>query len=454
VVARDREAGGGRRPAWSSVRRRTIDTLKRRPFIFGTLVVFFGLYYGRPEDFIKPLGHIPMAKVAGGLGFFGLIFAIISDSGKLEVPRAIKILWLLLVQMMLCIPFSLWPGNAFSTVFGSFAKAVVVAMLIGMSVVRLGEIRKLLWIQASAITIVTFLSIAVRNYGEEGRLRGIQNSILANPNDLAINIAITFPLVLAFLLHARGLKKAVWALGLAFLGLGVVLTGSRSGLLALITSISVCVWEYGVKGKRRHLVVGTAVLFVVGFGAALSNAHYRARVESIFLGNVEGEGIEAMESAAGRKELLKLSVTTALRHPFLGIGPGCFPLLANAGWKVAHNAYTELAAESGIPALVLFIMALLAAFKNIVQIRKSRQHQEDPEFRLIASALWAGLAAYMTGSFFASTEYNLYPYFVIGYTCAMVRITGVPLPEEDKEIPAPGKIAYDRGRRAQVAWTR
>jgi O-antigen ligase len=352
--------------------------------------------------------------------------------------------------MTLCIPFALWPAEAFGTVFGGFAKGVVVAMIIGMAVVTVGEIRKLLWIQASAITLVTFLSIATRNFGPEGRLSGIQNSILANPNDLAINIAITFPLVLAFLLHAKGFKKALWAVGLGFLALGVVLTGSRSGLLALVISISVCVWEYGVKGKRRHLVVGTVILFVIGFGAALSNAHYRARVESIVLGNVQGEGAEAIASAESRKELLKLSVMTALTHPLLGIGPGCFPLMANAGWKVAHNAYTELAAESGIPALVLFAMALAAAFKNIVQIRKSREYREDPEFTLFTQALWAGLAAYMTGSFFASTEYNLYPYFVIGYTCAMVRITGASLPVNEEKSAAFSRLGYAGVRKPQM----
>jgi O-antigen ligase len=432
TAVRDREPGRGQRFAWSAVRARTIDTLKRRPFIFGTLVVFFALYYYRPEDFITPLAYIPMAKVAGGLGFFGLIFAIMGG-GSLKVPRAIKILWVLLLQMTLCIPLSLWPGNAFSTVFGGFAKAVVVAMLIGMVVVTLGEIRKLLWIQASAITLVTFLSIAMRNYGQENRLRGIQNSILANPNDLAMNIAITFPLVLAFLLRARGLTKLVWTAGLAFLGLGVVLTGSRSGLLALITSICACVWEYGIKGKRRQLVLATIVLFVVGFGAAMSSSYYRARVLSIVLGKVEGETAEAVASAESRKELLKLSVMTALKHPILGVGPGSFPLMTEAGWKVAHNAYTELAAESGIPALVLFLMALAAAFKNVIQIRKSREYREDPEFALFTQAMWAGLAAYMTGSFFASTEYNLYPYFVIGYTCAMVRITSVSAPASEEK---------------------
>jgi O-antigen ligase len=434
AAARDRETGRGERSAWSMARIRVLHTLKRRPFIFGTLVVFFALYYYRPEDFIRPLAYIPMAKIAGGIGFFGLIFAIMGG-GNLRVPRAIKILWVLLVQMTLCIPLSLWPGNAFGTVFGSFAKAVVVAMLIGMSVVTLGEIRKLLWIQASAITLVTFLSIATHNYGPEGRLSGIQNSILANPNDLAINIAITFPLVLAFLLHARGLTKLLWAVGLGFLCLGVVLTGSRSGLLALITSIIACVWGYGIQGKRRHLVVATVVLFVLGFGAAMSSSYYRARVLSIVIGRGSGETVEAAESAESRKELLKLSVMTALQHPILGVGPGCFSVMSGTGWKVAHNAYTELAAESGIPALVLFLMALAAAFKNIVQIRKSREYRENPEFALFTQALWAGLAAYMTGSFFASTEYNLYPYFVIGYTCAMVRITSVSLPAGDEKAP-------------------
>jgi O-antigen ligase len=455
AVAWDRQAGRGHRSSWSSLRAQTFDTLKRRPFIFGTLVVFFGLYYYRPEDFIKPLGYIPMAKVAGGLGFFGLLFAIMGG-GKLKVPRAIKILWLLLLQMTICIPLSLWPGDAFGTVFGGFAKGVVVAMLIGLSVVTLGEIRKLLWIQASAITLVTFLSIAVRNYGPEGRLSGIQNSILANPNDLAINIAITFPLVLAFLLRARGFAKFLWGGGLAFLAIGVVLTGSRSGLLALITSVSACVWEYGIKGKRRQLVVTTILLFVVGFGAAMSSSYYRARVLSIVLGRVEGETAEAVASAESRKELLKLSVLTALTHPLLGVGPGCFSLMANAGWKVAHNSYTELAAESGIPAVVLFVMALAAAFKNIVQIRKSRQYREDPEFALFTQAVWAGLAAYMTGAFFASIEYNLYPYFVIGYTCALVRILNATesSTDENEKSPALGKTGYASWRKPQIAWER
>src|SRR5258708_30975217 len=71
-------------------------------------------------------------------------------------------------------------------------------------------------------------------------------------------------------------------------------------------------------------------------------------------------------------------------------------------------------------------MAIGAAFRNITQVRKSQHYREDPEFRLFTQALWAGLVAYIEGAGFASTEYNLYPYFMVAYTCAIVRITSQP----------------------------
>ena len=440
-------ARGRKRSAVSVPRAESLTSGERRPFVFGALVALSALYYYRPEDFIPWLGYIPMAKIAGVLGLVALLAGMMSG-GKAKVPAAVKILWLLLIQMAICIPFALWRGGAFSTVTDKFSKAVVVTMLISMAVVTLRELRKLLWIQVSAVALVTFFSITLRHY-RDGRLEGIQKSILENPNDLAINIAISFPLCLVFLLHARGWKKALWAMALGLMGLGVVLTYSRSGLLALLISVVVCVWEYGIKGKRRSIVVVTVVALVLGLGAALSTSHYRARVESIILGNIEGSGDKG--SLEARKTLLKKSIITAVTHPLVGVGPGCF-LLVDKGWYVAHNTYTELAAEVGIPGLVLFLMAMWAAFKNIREIRKSQRYREDPELRLFTQALWAGLAAYLAGACFASTEYNLYPYFMVGYTCAMLRITSQPLTESGRQSAS--KTTYDRITRVQPVWSR
>jgi O-antigen ligase len=446
-----RAKGRDRSPGWIK-QTQEVASLRRRPFVFGAIVVFLGLYYYRPEDFIQPLAYIPMAKVVGIIGFGALIIGIMGG-GKVQIPKAIKILLLLLLHMTLCIPFALWKGGAFNTVWGKFSKGVVVAMLISMAVVTLKEVRKLVWIQLSAVALVTILSIALHNYNPGGRLAGIQNSILSNPNDLAINIAITFPLGLAFLLQGRGFKRLLWVPALAFMCLGVVLTSSRSGLLALIISVGICVWEYGVKGKRPRLVLATVLALVLGLGLAFSSAHYRARVESIVMGDIEGSGDKG--SRAARLGLLKKSVVVALTHPIFGVGPGCFPLV-DAQWVVAHNAYTELAAEAGLPALALFLMAMFAAFQNLAVVRKSQRYKEDAELRLLTQALWAGLVAYLAGSFFASTEYNMYPYFIIGYTSAFVKIVSVPfVPADNDKDQDPGlkSSAYPRAHKPQMLWS-
>jgi len=423
----------------------------RRPFVYAALVAFSVLYYYRPEDFIAPLNYIPMARIAAIIGVLALVVGMMGNA-RAKMPAVVKILWLLLIQMTICIPFAMWKGGAFNTVFEKFSKAVVVAMLISMAVVTMRELKKLLWIQVSAIALVTFFSVALHHV-RDGRLEGIQKSILENPNDLAINIAISFPLGLAFMLHARGFRKALWAIGLLFMAVGIILTYSRSGLLAFLLSLMVCVWEYGIKGKRRYIVVVTMVGLVVGLGAALSTAHYRARVESIVLGNIEGSGDKG--SLDARKALLKKSVVIALTHPIVGVGPGCFGLV-DEGWMVAHNTYTELAAEAGILALVLFLMAIGAAFKNIAQVRKSQLYRQDPEVKIFTQALWAGMVAYLAGACFASTEYNLYPYFMVAYTCALIRIVNQPLPDDGQRSPGRSlsKANYDSVARPQPVWSR
>src|SRR5580765_2705948 len=161
-------------------RAHTAATVGRRPFVYGALVTFSVLYYFRPEDFIPGLNYIPMARIAGAIGAVALAVGMMGG-GRTKVPQVVKILCLLLVQLALCVPFALWRGGAFSRVFDNFAKGVIVAMLISMAVVTTWELRKLLWIQVSAVALVTVASILLLHF-RDGRLQGIQKSILQNPN--------------------------------------------------------------------------------------------------------------------------------------------------------------------------------------------------------------------------------------------------------------------------------
>jgi O-antigen ligase len=420
-----------RRPAGWARRAERLVSKPRYPIAYGGLVAFSFLYFYRPEDFIKPLGYIPLAKIAAIIAVIPVLGSLMGGASKM--PKAIKYLWLLFFHMAICVPLALWMGGAYTAVFDKLLKGVIIAMVISVAVVALPELRKLLWIQVSAVALVTFASIAVHHYDpQSGRLSGVQEGILSNPNDLAINIAISFPLAVAFMLLARSLKKWLWMAALVVMCVGVVLTGSRSGLMALLVSILLCVWEYGIRGKRRKVVISTIIALFLGLGIALLKPSYRTRVESIFSSNVGGP--ENQGSIEARKELLKKSIVTALTHPVFGIGPGCFPLV-DESWHVAHNSFTELAAEAGIPALVFFLLAFGAGFANIARVRKTASYRENEECRILSQAMWAGLVAYLAGSVFASTEYTLYPYFAVGYTCALARIVGVAFSAPHKKDP-------------------
>lgn len=389
---------------------------------YRALFFFSLIYFVRPEDFIPGLKFIPIAKIAGAIALLALIFAV-PATRRYKLTIELKVLIFLLAQMMLCIPFAAWRGGAYDAVINKFSKGVIVAILIYMVTTSVMEIRKLLAIQAATIAVVTFLSVIVHRT-EYGRLMGIQQGILENPNDLAINIAITFPLCVAFLFASKGLlSRLFWVIGLAFMAWGVIATYSRSGLLAMVVTSAICVWEFGIKGKRPLLVFGAGLLAVIAVAVFVATPNYLTRMESLVLGNIEGSGDRG--SLEARQELLRESLTLMAHHPVFGIGPGNFASYTDT-WHVAHNTYTEFGAEGGVPALVLFLVMVILTLRKVRNVRKLPGYESSSEVRLWTSALWAAMAAYVAGAMFASTEYNLFPYFMVGYVCALYRIASAP----------------------------
>src|SRR5215469_7377173 len=186
---------------------------RKATMAYNALVFFSWYYFLRPEDFIPGLDKVPIGKIAGGIALAALVFAVKPrDRGKL--PAECKVLLVLLAHMILTIPFAFWRGGSFDMVINKFSKGPIVALLIALAVTRVNELRKVLYIQASVVALITVASLIVR-HTQDGRLMGIQKGILENPNDLAINIAINFPICMAFMFAARGgFRKLLWAVGL------------------------------------------------------------------------------------------------------------------------------------------------------------------------------------------------------------------------------------------------
>jgi putative inorganic carbon (HCO3(-)) transporter len=436
-------------------RRFAEDPKVRSSLAYRALVLFSLVYFVRPEDFIHGLTLIPIGKITGGIALFALIF-VVPAGGRHKLTLELKVLLLLLGQMILCIPFASWRGGAFDTVINKFSKGVIVAILIYMVSTSVNEVRKLLAIQAGTIAALTVASVLV-HHTQDGRLMGIQKGILENPNDFAINIAINFPLCIAFLFAAKNsLAKTFWGVSLIFMMWGVIATYSRSGLLAMMVTVVICIWEFGIRGKRTSVLVSAVFIGMIAIGVVIITPNYLTRIESMVLGNIQGSGDKG--SLAARQELLKESLRVMVTHPVFGIGPGDFQSYT-LSWHVAHNTYTELGAEAGVPACFLFLWMLVLSLRKIRAVRKLPGYESSEDIRLWTSALWAAMAAYMAGAMFASTEYNLFPYFMVGYICAVYQIAGVaqgrknPPPEETRNGDK-GKYGNGAKRERELAWSR
>ena len=388
-----------------------------------------------------------MAKISGALAFLGLIVGVLAQ-GKVRMPNAIKFLLALLFQMVLTIPFAIWRGGAADTVFNKFSKTVITAILVSLVVVSLRQLRQLLWIQTSAVAVVSVAAVLLRHQ-HDGRLEGFGYGVLQNSNDLALNIAIVLPVCIAFMLHARGLRKVVWIIAMILMLVAVEMTYSRGGLLALIICGGLSLYEYGIKGKRRYMIGIAVLVALIGLGIVAVSSNYRARVESIVSDNIEGS--HDKNSREARLGLLKKSIVVSLKHPLFGVGPGNFKIV-DSSWMVAHNTYTELSAEAGMLALVFFLLALRAAFKNIAVAKRSERYKCDPDYRLFTQAVFAGMTALVVGGCFGSLEYNLYPFVMIGYTCALVRLTGEPPEKGEEKLQSRAAVAL--AGRPRPVWGR
>jgi O-antigen ligase len=439
---------------WGGRIRNIAPARARSSLAYSALVLFSVIYFARPEDFIPGLDAIPIGKIAGGITLFALIF-LVPSSRRHKLTIELKVLLLLLLQMIICIPFAAWRFGAYDAVINKFSKGVVVAILVYMIANSVKEVRRLLAIQAGTVAVVTVISVFV-HHTEYGRLMGIQKGILENPNELAINIAINFPLCVAFLFATKkSVAKLFWAVSLIFMAWGVIATYSRSGLIAIVVTAAICVWEFGIRGKRKFVLVTAAFVGVVALAVIAATPNYVTRIKSMVLGNIEGSGDRG--SLEAREELLKDSLVLMAKHPLLGIGPGNFASYTGT-WRVAHNTYTELGAETGLPGLFLFLLLLVLSLRKIRRVRKLPGYVSSEDIRLWTSGLWAAMAAYTTAAMFASTEYDMFPYFMVGYICAVYQIASV-LPGTDEIRPEEQtggkKTLGDRRKRdGELAWTR
>jgi O-antigen ligase len=291
------------------------------------------------------------------------------------------------------------------------------------------------------LAVGTFLSLGAMNDYRIGRLAtegervaGVVGGMFGNPNDLALHLVTMIPLAVGLLLSTRNIlaKPLYAACALLMIG-GVIASFSRGGFLGLLGACVVLAWKLG--RRQRLLMIVLLGAFIVAL-VAVAPGEYASRLGTI--GSVSADA-----SSSSRKDVLVRSIIVAIANPVFGVGIGNFHIVSISE-LVSHNSYTQVAAEMGLAAMIIYIMFLVVPLRRLRIIERATfETRKGSRIYYLSVALQASLIAFMVSSFFGSVAYQFYLYYLVGYAVALRRIyeaqTGVavvPVSKKQRRLDA------------------
>ena len=400
--------------------RQTINTdrrMKSAGIGFFFLSAFYVVYCVRPEDWLTPLAIIPLAKITG-IGAF-LAFVLGAGRGKRKLKdlpvESYYLLGLILAMAFSSLISPVWRGGAISRT-SDFAKVYVVWVLTFLLVTDLAKFRRIVFIQAASVPVICLLSIV--KGGDRPRLDGVLGGIYSNPNDLAFAIVLSLPFCLMFLLTAKStFRKVLWAAGMLVMAKALFMTASRGGFITLIVAGAVCMWRFGVKGKRPLLIAVTGLVVVILFAA--EGGTLKDRFASMWTDRSQldtREEARAQDSYEQRQFLMQKALECIGHYPILGIGTRNFEVYSTV-WREVHMTYLQITAEGGIIALILYLMFFGKGFANLRRLLKRKDL--GAEVDLFTGALYSSLVGFVVGALFSPEAYQFFPFFAVAYTSAL-----------------------------------
>jgi putative inorganic carbon (HCO3(-)) transporter len=254
-------------------------------------------------------------------------------------------------------------------------------------------------------------------------------------NSFALMLNMMLPLLVGIAMTDERKWVRVTAAVMAALCVPTIFfTFSRGGLLTLCVVSALLLW----RSKHRFLVAGVMAVVLIGFLALTSETvtdRYLDRASTI-------DDYEEDGSAQGRINAWRTSWYVFLDYPVFGVGPNNLAAVFRRyspemdRFRVAHNAYFQLLAESGLPALLLFVGALGAALWRMEVLRRSCQKSTaQPWVEVQARMLQIAIVAYMTGSMFLNTAYHEVIYHLIALTVCLEVVAAQTAEVREEEIP-------------------
>jgi putative inorganic carbon (hco3(-)) transporter len=265
--------------------------------------------------------------------------------------------------------------------------------------------------------------------GREDRARGPVDE--ANRFAQILLVAAAFALARAWTRKGSARAAALGAMCLALVGM--FLTYSRGAFVTLILLVLLLGALRII--PRRYLALGVlagVVLVPVVAPAYVDRLHTIAGARGIVSAEA---GVEADGATRGRTTAMLATLTAFSEHPLLGVGPGQYVDYHSVSYQLrpeiafreiavprrAHNLIVEIAAETGVVGLLLFMAIPLLLLRDLWRIRK-RAGPDRLDVRRIALGFILAILAYLGTAMFLHLAYHRYYWLLIGLSAAAVWI--------------------------------
>jgi O-antigen ligase len=277
------------------------------------------------------------------------------------------------------------------------------------------DLRRLVY--AIALAFILVFPYAVRQMLRYESRLGVG---VSETNYFAANLVLVIPI--AFAIAATQLvpwKRRLWVASAVVLVFALFLTSSRGGFLGLL--VASVVWMY----RRRGFGASVALVAVLIVAALPTGIGYRM-FATLTGAESDVAGLEASNRA--HTALFWAGLRMVADAPITGVGPQNFKAYSldyapelTRGY-IAHNTYLELAAETGLPVLMLFLLLLWHVFRTLNRATTITGSREGRELATWADGLRSGLLGFTISASFISAQYEKMFWLVVFASIVVERL--------------------------------
>jgi len=267
-------------------------------------------------------------------------------------------------------------------------------------------------------------------------------------NGAGLMLAMAVPLSLYAFEAARAKWRWVFAAAVPVLVHAVLMTYSRGAMLSLVLATPF----FLARSRRR----GQFALITLMMAIALPfMAGREIRERFMTLNEYQRD-----ESANSRFQSWEAAIQIANAHPLLGVGIRNSNLFsykygADMEGRTIHSQYLQILADSGYPALILYVGGTLTLIGGLMRARRRLKQREDEEAHLLRSMLngiEGTLIIFVVGSAFLSLEVFELPYLMALLGGQLVMLSRqVEAPVVAEPVPAPALTPWPDHFRPRTA---